>query len=66
VKEIMQSEIYTGWFSSHLTCSPIGAEETGLAGEINQVIGARNLLFGSSILKSRKFHCAHSTSLLRE
>ena len=49
VKEIMQSEIYTGWFSSHWPCSRIEAEETGLAGEIKQVIGARSLLFDSSI-----------------
>jgi hypothetical protein len=49
VKEILQSEIYTGWFSSHRPCSPIEAEETGLAGEIKQVIGARSLLFDSSI-----------------
>ena len=45
----MQSEIYTGWFSSHLPCSPIEAEETELAGEIKQVTGARSLLFDSSI-----------------
>jgi len=32
VKEIMQSEIYTGWFSSHLPCSPIEGEKTGLNG----------------------------------
>jgi len=46
----MQSGIYTGWFSSHLPCSPIEADETGLAAEIKQVTGARNLPFDRSIL----------------
>jgi len=45
----MQSEIYTGWFSSHWPCSPMEAEETGFAGEIKQVIEAASLLFDSSI-----------------
>jgi hypothetical protein len=49
VTEIMQSEIYTGWFSSHWPCSPLEAEESGLVGEIKQVIGGRSLLFHSSI-----------------